>query len=398
MPTAVLTQWRAILQKLITALLLVSIMVLCAVVQPATTSAAGDPFNVSGSLFYADIPTEGGLSYVNVYVQNMQTYPQVITVEPWINYLYPDTEATGGWINPDWVQSIQPAAADLQPGQSIMFSVCYSVPADAPELVYKTWLKVSNGATVDKSSPSWIDLEKPVTVWVRKGAAVPRYAFALASGGAYHLSLTGYAATASVDDPTDKKVPPIGIRSKCATPMKIQAILEQPGSDDEITQERIDDPASTLFYGKQEQLGNVYKAVDVETASRWVTIGTADNPCTLGSPLIVPPYKTVYVPWRIDVPDDVPDGCYRIWVHVTPAEPTGQFAVVDYISQLYIQVDREHSQATWWWFGGIIAIGFGLAVLSGLFLVRLVQELRERHRLAQRQKVPVRSRRRKATA
>lgn len=366
---------------------------------PSMLSAESDPIGVNGSVFWADFPSSGGDRYLDLYVQNIRDVPQTITVSPWIDYLYPDAEATGGWIDESWISAITPATLTLGAHQTGLYSVTFSIPPGTGELVYKTWLKISTGS-----------FEKPITVWVRVGAAVPDYDWSLLTGGAYILKVTGYGAEATVDDPLDKKHPPIGVRSKCQTITKFFAQIEKPAiSDpvthetlyqDAITQARVNDPGSAIFYGKQEEVGNVYQAMDVEIASTWLTLGTPDLSCTLVDPLVLPPYGTGYIPWTLDIPDDVPNGCYWIWVHVKPAEPTGSFVGEDYISQFYIEVNRGQGRPAWF-FVGIGILGSGIAIIVVLWIVRRAQEFwaaRQDRKLIERKKAYADSRARKSVA
>jgi hypothetical protein len=340
------------------------LLVLLACLIPFSVRAENDPFNVNASLFYADFPSSGGTGYVDIYVQNTQPFDQTITVSPWIEYTYPDEEATGGWIQPEWMPSVTPSELTLAPNQSALFSVAFSIPATAPELVYKTWVKVSNG-----------EVNKPITVWVRKGEAVPSYSFSLLAGsGAYICKVSGYGASAIVDE-AGGVVHPIGIRSKCKVATKFQAILQYPAwmdkatkeevNDDAITQERVDDPDSAIFYGKQEEVGNVYKALPIDAG--WITLGTERNRCDATDPLIIKGYETGYIPWSLTIPDSAKDGCYWAWVHVLPAEPVTQFGTgvgIDYISKIYIEIDRSNAPL---WKSYIWIIGMlGVCVVGGI--------------------------------
>lgn len=355
---------------------LVVLLALLVCLIPVTVQAENDPFNVNSSLFWADFPSsDGGIGYVDIYVQNTQRVSQTITVSPWIQYTYPDAEATGGWIKPEWIPSITPNELLLSPSQSALFSVCFQLPADAPEKVFKTWIKVSNG-----------EVNKPITVWVRKGAAVPTYSFGLTAGsGAYLCKVKGYGAEAVIDNPLNETVGPIGIRSKCSATTKFQAVIEEPAEVDEvtgevrhndaITQARVDDSRSAIFYGKQEEVGNVYQGLDVDTASEWLKIGDDRTPCTLANPLIVEPYATAYIPWSLTIPDDVPNGCYWVWVHIKAAGPTNVGATgigIDYMSKIYIEINRSHGPS---WSLGLIIIGIGGGLLVLLFISRRVQDI-----------------------
>lgn len=345
------------------------LLILVACLIPLNVHGENDPFNVNASLFYADFPSSGGTGYVDIYVQNTQTTSQTITVSPWIQYTFPDAEATGGWIQPEWIPSITPNELLLSPSQSALFSVRFTIPPNAPEKVFKTWIKVSNG-TVDK----------PITIWVRKGEAVPSYDFSLTSGsGAYICKVTGYGASAVVDGPIGE-VHPIGIRSKCAVPTKFQAFLMYPAwidkdtqkvvNDDVITQERVNDNTSSIFYGKQEEVGNVYKALAVDAG--WITLGTERNACTQADPLIVEAYSTGFIPWSLTIPDSVKDGGYWAWVKITPAEPmspTGTGVSIDYISKIYIQVDRDQNKGS---LSSVIVSGIILGGLLGLLALYVI--------------------------
>ena len=345
---------------LLTLLLAVS-LVLSLSVQPAT--AIEDPLNVNTNLFWVDVPKDGGQEYLQLYVQNRTAEPIETAVTLWDRYTYPSTEPGQEtyWIDPAWISSINPASIVLAPGESIIFNVLVSIPPETPELSYITWLKVSDGK-------GW---EKPITLSIRVGDAVPIYSFAISTGSYYHMVVTGYGAYAIIDK-TTIQYGPIGIRSKCRTATKFQAIIEQPKSDDFITQERINDPKSSIFYRRQDELNNNYIALSKYEASSMLTLGA-----TFENPLVVQPFQTAYIPWTLTIPDDLPNGCYLIHVRIKPAEPTGSTINIEYLSQFYIKVDRSKSTNLSWFIPlAIGGTGIALIIIASLGGIRVLARKR----------------------
>ena len=347
------------MRKGLSAVLLIMTVVLIgmALLPIASSAEENDPFNVNTAVFWADFPSSGGTCYIDLYVQNVSNETEDISVSLWDKYTYPD----GGskWINPDWITSITPNSLILQPGQNALFSVGITLDSSVNEdYSYITWIKVTDG----------VRLEKPITVWIRKGKAVPAYDFSLTVGSYYFLTVSGGPnAHLAVDDPTDKENSPIGIRSKTATNTKFWAAVESPSYDDKITQDRVNDPKSSLFYGKQSEVGNNYVALSEEAANKWLKIGTSDNWITKNNPLQLKPYAVGYLPWSLTIPDDTPNGHYWLWIHVMPAEAPGQSISIDYISKMYITIDRSASSSKGFWSShSYIAIMLGTIGVLGV--------------------------------
>ena len=329
------------MRKGFSAVLLIMVMALIGISLLPITSFAeeNDPFNVNTSVFWADFPSSGGTTYIDIYVQNVSSEAENISVSLWDKYTYPD----GGseWIDPSWITSITPNSLILQPGQNALFSVGITLDGNVNEdCSYITWIKVTDG----------VRLEKPITVWIRKGKAVPAYDFSLTVGSHYFLTVNGGPnAHMMVDDPNDKKNTPIGIRSKSTTNTRFWAAVESPSYDDKVTQDRVNDPTSSLFYGKFNEVGNNYIALSEEEANEWLKIGTSDNWITKDNPLQLKPYAVGYLPWSLTIPDDTPNGHYWLWIHVMPAEAPGQSISIDYISKMYITVDRTSLSGKGFW-------------------------------------------------
>lgn len=327
-----------------------------------SVNGAGDEFSVSSSKFYVDIVSGGGSRAFELYVTNKGSSVKTITVSVWDKYAYP--EEGSQWADPTWISDINPSFIELQPGQSLLSNVVVTIPEELADGKYVTWLKV-------RDDPNTLD--KPITIIIRKGSAVPVYKYGI-SPSSYRLLVTGKPATALVDDPNDKSIPPLTVLSESGTETTYVAVAESTGRDITISKD-------SGIPHTEDEVGKTFKSLSNAQSSSWfkayalvgswnsdeIWVGEKAKGTMMTSPLRVSPYGTGYIGWEITVPDDIPDGRYCMAVRLRPAEKLegASYVGIEYLSYLLITVDRSGSSglsfSMWYPVGAL-----GVVVLAGL--------------------------------
>ncbi len=275
-------------------------------------SAIEDPIGVNSSLFHVDTE-QGGELVVNIAIENKLGSQIEVTVSSWYNYTYPDEGES--WIEPSWVTNIIPSTQILPIGGQMITNVQFTIPADANETQYKTWIKIAVGG--------W---EKPITVVIRKGRAIQVIDFSV-SPSYYRMSVVGFPAHIDVVDASDNQSPPIGVKSKCGMMIGAYATAESPDKSIEITE-------SSSIKHTPEEVGIIFNPVPTEDAQQWFS-----TPYNQNSPLSIKGYSTGYITWSLSVPDNVSDGYYAIAVRVQPTQSSGSI-VKNYVIWMLLDVDR----------------------------------------------------------
>jgi hypothetical protein len=326
-------------------------------------SAADDPFQVSNTIFYVDVTTSGsGSSLLEMYVTNVSDTSRTINVSLWNHYITPDSDTQ--WADPSWVTSINPASVELAPNEKAVFNIALSIPAGINDGKYITWLKVSD----------IVKLDKPITIMIRKGSAVPTYDYSI-TPSSYRLVVTGKTASVTVDDPSDTSAPPLMVKSKSSGITMFKAALEE-YKDVTISED------SSVSHSSSD-IGKTFKALTNEEISGWfipyAEVDGQGNPRDImANPLKLKPYASGYINWSLEIPDSVKDGNYCVAIRVAPAENVTSNVKIEYLSILLITVDRG---------GGFnimsfvkiigMIIGISIAAICILMLIRKLRSRRE---------------------
>lgn len=322
---------------------LVIALVLVGLLLPiGSVQAISDPIGVSSTIFYIDTK-EGGEALIKLGVDNVTTEPIEVKVSLWNKFTYPDTGTQ--WIDSSWCSSISPDTQILPVGGGMISNIQFSIPADAPEVKYITWIKVAVGG-----------FEKPITVIIRKGAAIQKIDFSV--GPAYYRMLADrYPAHIDVDGLGGTN--PIGVRNKSSVPLSVYAIAEKANEDITITE-------SSSIEHTEEEVGTVYESISAETAQDWFS-----TDYTLDSPLSVDGFNRADLTWSLDIPDSVANGHYVLGVRIAPAEGGSGLIVTNYLVLVLVDVQREHGGG---WLGNnwmyLVAGLAGLLVLGELAYYR----------------------------
>lgn len=269
-----------------------------------TVLGADDPFLVNYSAWTLDYPVSGSQS-ITLIVTNTSGTTQDIVVSSWWDF-YEYSDPSYSWIDPSWCTRINPSTQTLLPGETMVSNVEFTLPSNAPDAKWITWIKVSGGG-----------LDKPVVVALRKGTAIPMYDYAI-SPGDYLLEVTGYGASAMVSDPIDTKAPPITVKNKSNTTGLFMALLtdcpQQTGSPKGITKIS---PDSALQHTPDE-VGLELTNITAEEAGDWISFSaTADAPLEVG------PKLSKMINWSLNIPDSLPNGNYLMLVKIKPASSPG---------------------------------------------------------------------------
>jgi hypothetical protein len=300
-------------------LLLVAILVAILIVPVLSVSAIDDPVGVNSSLFYIDTK-EGGEAVINLTIENKTSGEIEVKISSWWNYTHPDADEE--WIDPLWVTAIIPQVQVLPVKGQMISNIQFTVPADAAEVRYKTWIRVAvNG---------W---EKPITVVIRKGKAIAVIDFAV-SPFFHRMSVTGYPGYIDMTTIEAGDLQPIiWVRNKSSISLAAYATAESPDKDIEITQD------SSITH-TAEEVGTIYKVVPTAQSQEWF-----QTQYTLESPLPVKGYDTGLLYWSLSVPDEVVDGHYAMGVRVQLTESSSML-VKDYVVWLLLDVEREQVGGT----------------------------------------------------
>ena len=304
------------MRKIIAGIVCVCVLMTLA---PVVVSAdAEDPFLVDRSLRFIDCPVAGTYS-LEIIIHNKSGQEKIFGVSgDWWQYTYPGEGSE--WIDPSWITSIIPESQILPVNGKMIVNVSYTIPESAMNKQFKTWLRVYD-------EPN--SLDKPITIMIRTGDQIPTYRFA-SSPAFYRLRVYGRGASIVVDDAQDKGAPPISVRSECAAPMGVCVSAETPGKDIVIS-------ADSEITHSDDEIGLVFQGLSTEVARLWFTSGyTFDNP------LVVPGFGIGFLTWRLEIPDDVPNGHYAMGLRVEGAEAGGGVVVgINHVIWLLVEVDRD---------------------------------------------------------
>lgn len=330
------------------------------------TVLAADPFLTSQSLYYADFPA-GGSIIIEEYIHNVSSKEQTITTSAWCDdgnwYAYPPS-SDQKWMEESWISNIVPSEIILPSGNKVLVNITLTLPDGVADGVYIGWLKVSDG-TVDK----------PVTLVVRVGTAIPTYAFHITKGSYYRLFVDGMPAFIDVNE--GDQFNPIEIKSTSSAKTLYQATVSLFG-DRTIS-------SDSAVKHEPSEVGMVFKEVPIEESSQWLTMyvrnSTPDGPvvakCTQDDPIILDPFATGTIFWKLEIPNSVEDGNYVIHVRVSPAvKVQGTNINCDYAIPFLIRIERAPAAAFVWkmWYTAIAAVGIcSIGIVTMVVLERRKQ-------------------------
>jgi hypothetical protein len=187
----------------------------------------------------------------------------------------------------------------------MIFNICVNVPKGTPELVYKAYLKVADGTGYSRH----------VVVWVRLGTAVPSYEFSITQGL--------YDATLTEPGIGQCEIPNFGIRNTGTGTCEFGITSELPNGES--------DPSYEVA---------PYSGEGDDISYDWLTIDA--DPKTEGLQEIVKVSEDE-IGWaniKLEVPEDVPNGKYKMWIGVNISEDTGQMIGIGYAAKVRLIVDR----------------------------------------------------------
>lgn len=315
-----------------------------------------DPFTINYSLWYLDYP-RGGSQSITLIITNVSGVTEDIVVSSWWNF-YEYTDPSYSWIDPSWCTRINPSTQTLLPGESMISNVEYTVPDNVPDAKWITWIKVSEGT-----------LDKPVTVALRKGTAIPKYDYSIEPGD-YRLGVTGYDASVIVNDPTDNTAPPIRIKNKTNTTGLFLAEVvdcpQQEGSPDGITKISSD----TGLQHTEDEVGLELTNLTAEEVRDWISFSATED-----KPLEVAGRQTSLINWELHIPDSLRDGDYLMLVRVRPATDLGpgegQTGInINLGTWLRLKVDRQvKSKGFDLGYWPIVGMGGLLVIVSLVYIV-----------------------------
>jgi hypothetical protein len=254
----------------------------------------------------------------------------------------------------------------LKPGDSMVSNVEFTLPDNQPDAKWITWIKVSDGVILDK----------PVVVVLRKGAAIPVYDYSL-SPGDYFINVTGYGASAILDEVTDN-APPLSIRNKSNTSgIFIAEAMDCPQQKDSPEGISIISGDTTIQHTTDE-IGLHLTNLTADEVSKWLTLSAS-----VDSPIEIQPRSYGRVTWSLVVPDTLANGDYLALVRVRPAIEQGEGVGIttNVATWFRFHVDRHHSGYSLWPIIGLIG-GIGALVLGylGFRLTRTIKRNRNGHR------------------
>jgi hypothetical protein len=318
-----------------------------------TIQAASDPVNVSSANVWMDVRYSSPCT-TELYVQSTSIEPVEVSVSSWWNYILPEEESK--WINPAWLTRISPDTQMLKPGEKMLVNIEVTLPDSAPEVKYQTWIKVAVG--------SW---EKPITINVRKGAAIPTYKYGV-SPGYFALLATGPGAKQTVNT-SDTQA--IVVSSQCSADTIFMMSPESGCEDFTVSSDQVNGKdnkgnyTSKMFGGKQQYLGTKWKGLSEDEIAKWF-----QSTATEETPLRILPYSNGRIGWTLSVPDNTVDGNYWFWVRLEPAEPNPAMIGTEYLVKFFVTVERNKepstAPSTMWYFiiGGGVASVIGMILLS----------------------------------
>lgn len=350
------------------AILLSSMLVLLVFCLPVSGYAAVDPVNVSAAKVWMDIRVPGPCT-AELYIQSVSTETVEVNVSSWWNYIQPEPDSR--WIDPSWLSRISPESQELKPGEKMLVNIEVTVPSSAPDVKYQAWVRIAVG-----------DWEKPITLNIRKGAAIPDYKYAI-SPAFKALLAYGPGAKMTVEA---ADLDAIVVTSQCSADTVFMVEPEAGCLPFTVSEEQVSSKdekgnyTSAMFGGKPEWLGSKWQGLSVEEIALWfTTTATEEHPLRIG------PYTTGRIGWSLTVPDKTEDGNYWFWVRLQPAEPNPAFMGTEYLIKFFVTVKRQPQEgaAVWPWIMGAIGIclGAGGIVWSASWLKAKYQTVSSQSRL-----------------
>lgn len=336
--------------KRITIAILIAAAMLCTI--PVFSQAASDPVNVSTAKIWMDIRDNGPCT-AELYIQSVSTETIEVSVSSWWNYIQPEADAQ--WIDPAWLTRISPETQTLKPNEKMLVNVEVTLPDSAAEVKYQAWVRVAVG--------EW---EKPITINIRKGAAIPEYKYGI-SPGYFALLATGPGAKQTVDA---GDIQAIVVTSQCSADTVFMMSPESECEDFVVSFDQVEGKdekgnyKSAMFGGKQEFLGTQWTGLSEEEIGNWF-----EATATAESPLRVLPYSVGRIGWILSVPNSAEDGNYWFWVRLSPAEPNPAMIGTEYLVKFFVTVERAPkagiSSMFWYMITGTGALAIlGMIVLS----------------------------------
>lgn len=269
---------------------------------PLSVSAeVTDPLLTDPNRMYADITEGSGIVYKSLMVTNIASEDRVVT----ISWDYYTGAAEGEILAPEPWFSASPNNISVPAGLPMIFNICVNVPKGTSELVYKAYLKVADGTGYSRH----------VVVWVRVGKAVPSYEFSITQGL--------YDATLTESGIGQCEVPNFGIRNTGTGICEFRITSELPNGES--------DPSYEVA---------PYTGGGDDISYDWVTIDADPRSEGLQGTVKVPAYETSWANIKLEVPEDVPNGKYKMWIGVNIAEETGQTIGIGYAAKVRLVVDR----------------------------------------------------------
>jgi len=284
-----------------------------------------DPLTTMPNTVYVDVPEGSGVVYRTLDVLNNRAEGVTVHLE-WDYYadLYPDKPRAPK----EWFTSLSPNDILVPSGQQMSFLITVTVPAGVAQLDYRAFIKVSDDQGFAKHD----------VVVLRVGEAVPTYSFSITNG----------LFDAVLDEPgaAQAVLPDFGIHNDGTAECLYRVFGKLPSDTS--------DPEYELA---------PYTGEGEDVTYDWLTIDADLNEKGNQDTLRIPAYSYGYIGVTLTIPDNVPNGKYKMWVAVKTAQETGTFINKGYSAKLRIIVDRPttgvdvatHS-ATPWLLGIVISL------------------------------------------
>lgn len=294
--------------------------------------SADDPFLTSQSLYFADFP-KGGSVILEEYLNNVTPKPQTITIMPWYEngQWYANAFDEDKWMDVSWISNITPTEVQLPGGNKALINITLTLPDGVPDGKYVGWLKISDGV-----------YNKPVSLVIRVGSAIPTYEFKINRGSYYRLFVDGMPAYIDVN--TGEDFTPIEIKSTSSAQTVYQARVFEMG-DRTIS-------ADSAVVHSPDEVGQVFTEIPIEDSSQWLTLscknGGVGAACTVSDPIILEPFGSANIYWKLELPDTLKDGHYVINIRISPAAGVeGTNITCDYAIPFLIDVHRAPHLFKW---------------------------------------------------
>lgn len=250
---------------------------------------------------YVDLAEGSGTIYKSLMVTNVSDVERLVTVS-WDYYTGPVGEEI---LAPESWFTFPDGPLTVYPGLFKAFNIEVKVPGGTEELKYKAYFRVFDGT----------NYARHITVQVRVGKAVPTYEYSITQG----------LYDAVLDQPGIGRcvVPNFGVRNTGTTACEFSVFSKLPSGDS--------DP---------EYQTAPYEGEGDSITYNWLTIDADPSQDGRQDTILINSYETGWPVLVIQVPSDVPNGKYKMWVGVRIAEDTGSFIGIGYASKIRLVVNR----------------------------------------------------------